>query len=117
MTWEELDRPCSERAVDHALACAAHRIEANDDERAVLVHGDVHQWNALETGAPLRYRFSERRSGPVRTNPSEVAGLVLKRPAALRPRDIPSHQSHLNAFGATLVGDEHRSAIEVFAVE
>jgi len=29
---------------------AAHRIEANDDERAVLVHGDVHQWNALETG-------------------------------------------------------------------
>ncbi len=50
MTWEELDRPCSERAVDHALACAAHRIEANDDERAVLVHGDVHQWNALETG-------------------------------------------------------------------
>ena len=27
-TWEELDRPCSERAVDHALACATRRIEA-----------------------------------------------------------------------------------------
>jgi streptomycin 6-kinase len=47
-TWTELGRPCSERAVDHALACAARRVAAHDDERAVLVHGDVHQWNALE---------------------------------------------------------------------
>jgi streptomycin 6-kinase len=49
-TWEELDHPCSERAVGHALGCAARRIEAHDDERAVLVHGDVHEWNALESG-------------------------------------------------------------------
>jgi len=47
-TWEELGRPCSERAIDDALTCAAQRIEAHDDERAVLVHGDVHQWNALQ---------------------------------------------------------------------
>ena len=47
-TWEALDHPCSSRAVDHALACATRRIDAHDDERAVLVHGDVHQWNALE---------------------------------------------------------------------
>jgi streptomycin 6-kinase len=46
--WAELGRPCSERAVDHALACAARRLAAHDDERAVLVHGDVHQWNALQ---------------------------------------------------------------------
>ncbi len=46
--WDALDRPCSERSVEHALACAARRIDAHDDERAVLVHGDVHQWNALE---------------------------------------------------------------------
>ena len=46
--WEELDRPCTERAVDHAVACAERRIAAHDDERAVLVHGDVHQWNALQ---------------------------------------------------------------------
>jgi streptomycin 6-kinase len=50
-TWTELGRPCSARAVDDALACAARRIQAHDDERAVLVHGDVHQWNALEAGA------------------------------------------------------------------
>jgi streptomycin 6-kinase len=49
-TWKELDRPCSERAVDHALVCAERRIAAHDDERAVLVHGDVHEWNALEAG-------------------------------------------------------------------
>lgn len=46
--WEALDRPCSERAIDHALACAANRIAAHDDERAVLVHGDVSEWNALQ---------------------------------------------------------------------
>jgi streptomycin 6-kinase len=46
--WEELDRPCREAAVDHAVACAERRIAAHDDERAVLVHGDVHQWNALQ---------------------------------------------------------------------
>ncbi len=50
LTWEELGRPCTERAVDHALACAERRVAAHDDERAVLVHGDVHQWNTLEAG-------------------------------------------------------------------
>ncbi len=48
--WDELDRPCSERAVDHAVACGERRITAHDDERATLVHGDVHQWNALQAG-------------------------------------------------------------------
>lgn len=46
--WEELGRPCSERAITDALSCLARRIAAHDDERAVLVHGDVHQWNTLE---------------------------------------------------------------------
>lgn len=46
-SWDELDRPCSERVVEHAIACAERRRAAHDDERAVLVHGDVHEWNAL----------------------------------------------------------------------
>ena len=46
-TWEALDQPCSERSVQYALHCASNRIEAHDDETAVLVHGDVHQWNCL----------------------------------------------------------------------
>ncbi|HEU4349327.1 MAG TPA: aminoglycoside phosphotransferase family protein [Actinoplanes sp.] len=40
----------SPEAVRHALACAASRERAHDDTKAVLVHGDVHQWNALRTG-------------------------------------------------------------------
>ena len=57
--WEELGHPCTEAAVDHALACAARRIAAHDDERAVLVHGDVHQLNALQV--PGRAMFKARR--------------------------------------------------------
>jgi streptomycin 6-kinase len=47
--WEELGRPCAARTVDDALACAQRRADAHDDERAMLVHGDVHQRNALAT--------------------------------------------------------------------
>jgi streptomycin 6-kinase len=47
--WEELDHPCSERAVEHALYSARRRELAHGDERAVLVHGDVHQLNALQS--------------------------------------------------------------------
>jgi streptomycin 6-kinase len=48
--WQQLDRPCSPRAVRHALDCAERRVAAHDDERAVLVHGDIHEWNALRHG-------------------------------------------------------------------
>ena len=53
-TWDEMDRPCTERAVDYALACAASRIAAHDDERAVLVHGDVHEGNTLQAGTGFK---------------------------------------------------------------
>jgi streptomycin 6-kinase len=53
-TWEELDRPCSERALEYALTCAERRTAAHRDERAVLVHGDAHQWNALEAHGGFR---------------------------------------------------------------
>ena len=52
--WDELDRPCSEQAVDYALECARCRVAAHDDERAVLVHGDVHEWNALQSGGGFK---------------------------------------------------------------
>ncbi|MFB9833822.1 aminoglycoside phosphotransferase family protein [Actinoallomurus acaciae] len=53
-TWEALGRPCAERTVAHALTCVRRRVDAHDDERAVLVHGDVHQWNALEADGGFR---------------------------------------------------------------
>lgn len=49
--WTDLGGPCSRAAVDHALACADRRIAAHSPDRAVLVHGDVHQWNTLQTAA------------------------------------------------------------------
>lgn len=52
--WEALDDPCSERVIDHALACAERRIAAHDNERAMLVHGDVHQWNVLQSTAGFK---------------------------------------------------------------
>jgi streptomycin 6-kinase len=56
--WDQLDHPCSEQAVDHALSCAERRLAAHDDERAVLVHGDVHEWNAIEAGRASKGRTS-----------------------------------------------------------
>jgi streptomycin 6-kinase len=47
--WEQLGRPCSAQAVTYALGCAEHRIAAHDDARSVLVHGDIHTWNALQS--------------------------------------------------------------------
>ena len=39
-----------EQTIAYAIACAESRIAAHDHRRAVLVHGDVHQWNALRAG-------------------------------------------------------------------
>ncbi len=50
--WEELARPCSPAAVDLAVRCAAARQAAFDRRAAVLVHGDVHAFNALRKPGP-----------------------------------------------------------------
>lgn len=47
-TWEQLDRPCSQEAVAYAVDSAQRRIAAHDDASSVLVHGDIHEWNALK---------------------------------------------------------------------
>ncbi|MEL6985885.1 MAG: aminoglycoside phosphotransferase family protein [Actinomycetota bacterium] len=46
-TWPELDRPCSEAAVADAIDAARRRAAADNPQRAVLVHGDIHPWNTL----------------------------------------------------------------------
>ena len=48
--WREIGRPCSQAAISHAVKCARRRIAAHDEQRAVLVHGDVHEWNVLQAG-------------------------------------------------------------------
>ena len=47
--WQLLERPCSPATIDDAIECAERRRHAHDDRAAVLVHGDVHDANALVT--------------------------------------------------------------------
>lgn len=47
-TWEELDQPCSKEAVAYAIDSAERRIAAHAGASSVLVHGDIHEWNALK---------------------------------------------------------------------
>jgi streptomycin 6-kinase len=47
VTWEKLDRPCSERVVEQALSYAAGRAVSFDPDRAVLAHGDAQSFNTL----------------------------------------------------------------------
>lgn len=49
--WQALDRPCSERVIEHALELCDRRAAGFDPARAVLVHGDAHSANTL---APYR---------------------------------------------------------------
>jgi len=50
--WESLDRPCSERVRDQAMAYATSRAAAFDIERCVVAHGDPHPGNALRIPTP-----------------------------------------------------------------
>jgi len=46
--WEETGRACSRATFEDALGCTERRRRAHDDRHAVLVHGDVHELNALQ---------------------------------------------------------------------
>jgi streptomycin 6-kinase len=60
-TWKELNRPCSRRVIEQALAFAEIRGTAFDPEAAVLAHGDAHNANALQDlryeSSPARFKF------------------------------------------------------------
>jgi streptomycin 6-kinase len=46
--WEQAGRPCTPATVADALDCMNRRRVAHDDRSAVLVHGDIHEMNALQ---------------------------------------------------------------------
>jgi streptomycin 6-kinase len=58
--WTELGEPCTREAVEQALAAAESRRRAHTPDRAVLVHGDIHQWNALRAPAATASGWSTR---------------------------------------------------------
>jgi len=47
-TWDELNKPCSERVIEQALSFADIRCAAFNPETTVLVHGDAHSGNTLQ---------------------------------------------------------------------
>lgn len=95
--WEELDRPCSERTVADAVAAAERRIAAHDDERAVLVHGDVHQWNALRTLDGRGFKLVDP-DGLV-AEPEYELGILMREDAdeLAGPDDVAARAAHLAA--------------------
>jgi streptomycin 6-kinase len=92
-SWDELDRPCSERAIEDALVCAHRRMQAHDDERAVLVHGDVHQWNALRAHDGGGYKLVDPDG--LLAEPEYDLGIIMREdPVELLHDPDPHHRAH-----------------------
>jgi streptomycin 6-kinase len=75
--WERTDRPCTERAVAYAFECAERRIAAHDDERALLAHGDIHEWNTLAT-ADDATRFKLIDPDGLLAEPEYDLGIIMR---------------------------------------
>ena len=73
--WEETRRACSQETVDDALECMDRRRRAHDDRRAVLVHGDVHDLNALQAADGC---FKLVDPGGLRAEPACDLGTIVR---------------------------------------
>jgi streptomycin 6-kinase len=92
-TWADLDRPCTESAVDHAIECAERRIAAHDDERSVLVHGDIHQWNTLRIDDDPRSGYALVDPDGLLAEPEYDLGVIMREdPVELMAED-PWHRA------------------------
>ncbi|WP_432830073.1 AAA family ATPase [Dactylosporangium sp. CA-092794] len=79
--WDDLAHPCSEAAIDLAVRCAGAREAAFDPGRAVLVHGDVHAFNALQKPGPARADMGFRLVDPggLISEPAHDLGVIQAR--------------------------------------
>jgi streptomycin 6-kinase len=106
--WEELDHPCSERVIDDAFTCAHRRIAAHDDERAVLVHGDIHEWNALQStmvGGTDEFKLVDP-DGLIAEAEYDMGILMREDPVELRlgdPRERSRRLSERTGLDATAI--------------
>ena len=73
--WEQTGRPCSQATVDDALDCMERRRRAHDDRHAVLVHGDVHDLNALQAADGT---FKLIDPGGLRAEPACDLGTIVR---------------------------------------
>jgi len=102
-SWEDLGRPCSERTVAHALECADRRVAAHDEHRAVLVHGDVHQWNTLQADDGWKLVDPDG----LHAEPEYDLGIIMREdPLELMtsdPMDRARHLAHLTGCDLTAI--------------
>ncbi len=55
--WGELNRPCSPKVIEQAFSYLQSREEALNPSEFVLLHGDAHGGNTLETGSGDGYKL------------------------------------------------------------
>ena len=82
--WTELGEPCGRAAIDQALAAGESRRRAHAAGRAVLVHGDIHQWNAMRAGDGFKLVDPD---GYVAEPACDLGVLLREDPAEGDPRD------------------------------
>jgi streptomycin 6-kinase len=75
LLWEKVGRPCSPEAVADAVGCAERRERAFDRRRSVLVHGDVHEANALQA---VDGRFKLIDPDGLRAEPACDLGAIVR---------------------------------------
>ncbi len=98
--WPALGGPCSRAAVEDALAAADSRRRAHDPVRAVLLHGDVHQWNALRDPAGEGFRLVDP-DGLIAEPEYDLGVLMREDPAELTAGDPHARADWLAARTGT----------------
>lgn len=79
----EFPAACTARALAYALDCARRREAAHSPTAAVLVHGDVHEWNALQRlppapGPPAAEGFALVDPDGLIAEPEYDLGVILR---------------------------------------
>jgi streptomycin 6-kinase len=102
--WADLGRPCPEAAVDLAVRCATAREAAFDPGRAVLVHGDVHAFNALQLpGSAADFRLVDAEG--LASEPAHDLGVIQVRGVQGWMSSLPADP--LQAFAAAFQRCRH----------
>jgi streptomycin 6-kinase len=109
-TWEDLDRPCSERAIDYARDCAERRIAAHDGQRAVLVHAPPRRPVRTCPVAGGAYRLGRHRHlgvGLCRAS-TDRAALNQDRPPTRGSSDARGRRPRSRSCGTAGAAARHR---------
>lgn len=102
--WEALGRPCTQKAYGLALEFAARRREAFDPARSVLVHGDPHEWNTLQSpDSPTGFLFIDP-DGAFAEHAFDLAIPMREWPNGLPDGDLLEHGRRRCARLAELTG-------------